>query len=159
MTGACETLSKHIVEFQTAWLSVQKQGCVYSAILSVSAQTICMPEVRKGKFEATRGDYVLCLWSPPAASQGPELLTRLSNIRPCVPTATPLFPGQRDPPPGAFKESKGGWVALGGSCLEKKGVSGETEHSLFSKRLHGCHLATVGCRYSKMLLFMPVCVP
>lgn len=91
---------------------------------------ILLAYLKLGTFRHPRN--IVLEWSPPAAGQGPELLTRLSNICLWLSIATLLFPGQRVPPPRAFKGVKGGVSQFRGSCLEKKGVSGETKCSLFS---------------------------
>lgn len=59
-------------------------------------------------------------FGPPAAGQGPELLTSPSNIRLWLPIAAPLFPGRQVPPPLDVLKSwgmvgvnlKGGWASL-----------------------------------------------
>lgn len=43
--------------------------------------------------------------------------------------------------------------------LDKKGVSEETQSSMFSRGFHGCHLATVDCWHLVMPLFMAACIP
>lgn len=43
--------------------------------------------------------------------------------------------------------------------LDKKGVSEETQSSMFSWGFHGCHLATVDCWHFVMPLFMAACIP
>lgn len=43
--------------------------------------------------------------------------------------------------------------------LDKKGVSEETQSSMFSWGFHGCHLATVDCWHLVMLLFMAAGIP
>lgn len=79
----------------------------------------CTPTARSSRTSRQHFPF-----GPPAAGQGPELLTSPSNIRLWLAIAAPLFPGRQVPPPLDVLKRVGGWwgsIWRGGGQAWQKG--------------------------------------
>lgn len=93
--------------------------------------SVCIPNAHFSHVTAT-----FPLWVPPAAGQGPELLTSQSNIRLWLPIAAPLFPGRQVPPPLDVLKRVGGWRG----SIWRRGWAGLTKRAFLRKLKAQCSL-------------------